>query len=51
MKRPEFSKKFWTITLCVSGLILIALIIWDMFFRYPKPQSEQTPEIYRAVVQ
>lgn len=40
MKKPEFSKKFWTIALSVGGLILILLVIWDLFFRY----SAEAPE-------
>ncbi len=37
MKKPEFSRKFWTITLTALILILVALVIWDRFFRYPPP--------------
>jgi hypothetical protein len=51
MRKPEFSKKFWGTILSVSGLILITLIVWDLFFRYPKQQSDRTPGIYRAVVE
>jgi hypothetical protein len=36
MKNPEFSKKFWIIVLSISGLILAVLIVWDLFFRYPR---------------
>lgn len=50
MKNPDFSKKFWLITLGSFGLILALLIVWDLFFRYPKPEQEYTPQIYRAVV-
>ena len=50
MKKPEFSKKFWTILLGVSGLILILLIIWDFFFRYPKPKSDYSRDVYQSVV-
>ncbi len=34
MKKPGFSRKFWTIVLSVSGLILILLLLWDRFLRY-----------------
>jgi hypothetical protein len=36
MKDPGFSKKFWILTLGSAGLILLLLIVWDLFFRYPK---------------
>jgi hypothetical protein len=51
MKRPEFSKKFWIITLGTAGLILVLLIIWDRFFRYPNPQHDPTQDVYRAGVE
>lgn len=51
MKNPEFSKKFWLITLGGSGLILTLLIVWDLFFRYPNPETDSTPGIYREVVE
>ena len=51
MKNPEFNKKFWIITLGTSGLILVSLIVWDMFFRYPKLQPDQTQGVYRARVE
>jgi hypothetical protein len=50
MKDPVFSKKFWLVTLGSAGLILLLLIVWDLFFRYPKLPIEQTPGVYRAVV-
>lgn len=40
MKKPEFSKKFWTILASVFGAILIVLLVWDWFFRYPDPEPE-----------
>ncbi|QHI68805.1 hypothetical protein [Tichowtungia aerotolerans] len=40
MKKPEFSKKFWTITLSTFGAIMLILLIWDWFFRYPAPEAE-----------
>lgn len=39
MRKPEFSKKFWTIALSVFGSILLILLIWDWFFRYA-PETE-----------
>jgi hypothetical protein len=51
MKDPAFSKKFWIITLCTFALILTLLIVWDLFFRYPKPKTDYTPAPYRAVVE
>ena len=50
MKRPEFSKKFWITVLGTSGLILVLLIVWDLFFRYPKPQAEKAQGIQHSVV-
>lgn len=47
MKNPEFSKKFWTITLVVFGTVLGGLIIWDLFFRYPRQPDGYKQEIYR----
>ena len=35
LKKPEFSKKFWGITLSVAGVLLTILVLWDFFFRYP----------------
>ncbi len=37
MKKPEYNRKFWTITLSVGALILVLLLVWDRFFRYPNP--------------
>ena len=51
LKDPAFSKKFWLITLGTAGLILALLVVWDLFFRYPKPQAEYKPSSYRAVVE
>jgi hypothetical protein len=51
MKKPDFSRKFWITTLSVSVLILVTLIVWDLFFRYPKQPVDQTPGVYRAVVE
>ena len=50
MKNPAFNKKFWMTTLGTAGLILVLLIVWDCFFRYPDPQSEKTPGVNRPAV-
>ncbi len=47
MKNPEFSKKFWLTTLGTAGAILALLIVWDLFFRYPKQSSGYKEEVYR----
>ncbi|MFA6173044.1 MAG: hypothetical protein WC334_00960 [Kiritimatiellales bacterium] len=51
MKNPEFNRKFWITTLGTSALILVLLIVWDMFFRYPKLPPEQTQGVYRIKVE
>ncbi len=51
MKNPSFNKKFWIITLGTSALILASLIVWDVFFRYPKTNLNPESQIYRAVVE
>ena len=48
MKKPEFSKKFWTIALSVGALILILLVIWDFFFRYPPIEPEPNAPAYEV---
>jgi len=50
LKDPSFSKKFWVSTLGSAGLILVLLIVWDMFFRYPDPYAERTPDVPRSAV-
>ena len=45
MKKPEFSKKFWTILLSSFGAILLGLIIWDQFIRYHVSEEETQPGI------
>jgi len=50
MKKPESNKKFWTITLSAGALILILLLVWDRFFRYPNEKPEYSPDTYRTVV-
>jgi len=42
LKKPDFSRNFWTIILSVAGLILVSLIIWDFFFRYPNDGPHQS---------
>ncbi len=50
MRKPEFNKKFWTITLSVCGLILALLLLWDRFLRYPSQEPGYESEPYRAVI-
>ena len=33
MKRPGFSRNFWIVVLSVCGVGLIALVVWDRFYR------------------
>ena len=49
-KDPAFSKKFWISTLGSAGLILVLLIVWDMFLRYPDPLAKLNPVVPRAGV-
>lgn len=49
LKNPAFSKKFWISMLGSAGLILVLLIVWDMFFRYPNHQTKRMPTVPRAV--
>jgi len=51
LKRPDFSRKFWLTILGTLGLVLALLIVWDLFFRYPKLQPDRTQGVYRAVVE
>jgi len=50
MRKPEFNKKFWTITLSVCGLILALLLLWDRFLRYPSQEPGYESEPYHAVI-
>ncbi|MBI9021064.1 MAG: hypothetical protein JEZ10_07405 [Verrucomicrobia bacterium] len=50
MKRPEFNRKFWMITLSAFALILVLLLLWDRFLRYPNEKPEYAPDSYRTVV-
>ncbi len=49
MKDPKYSKKFWTLLLGSAGFILVMLILWDRFLRYPKIPAEQMPRSHHAV--
>jgi hypothetical protein len=51
LKDPAFSKTFWTSILGTSALILIVLIVWDRFLRYPKLPTEQIPHTYPSAVE
>ena len=39
MKKPEFNHKFWIAILSIFALIIGSLLLWDMFFRYPRQSS------------
>lgn len=51
MKRPDFSRRFWITTAVVMILILGALLTWELFFHYPKPEPDYTDDVYHAVVE
>jgi hypothetical protein len=44
MKKPEYSKKVWVTTISIFSAILLGLIIWDLFLRYPGSEDELAPE-------
>lgn len=47
LKKPEFSRRFWITVLVSMGIVLVALVIWDRFFRSPeKPDYSQDPAVY-----
>jgi hypothetical protein len=46
MKRPEFSRRFWGISISVFVSVLLALIIWDRFFRYPDQPENAEPTLF-----
>ena len=46
MKKPEFSKRFWITAVSISGVILIILLVWDVFFRYPDREAEYSGDAY-----
>jgi hypothetical protein len=49
MKKPDFSRRFWITTLSALILILVALVIWDRFFRYPpKTDYLKDPNVYEV---
>ena len=51
LKNPGFSKKFWFSLLGSVGLILMVLIIWDLFFRYPAGRPDASPAAYRTTAE
>lgn len=51
MKKPELSRKFWMIVMGALGLILVLLIVWDFFFRYPDAEPDYSQDIYDAVAE
>jgi len=51
LKDPKFSKIFWTSIFGTAVFILVVLILWDRFLRYPKTPVDQTPNAYHAVVE
>ena len=44
LKKPGFSKKFWMTLLGVFAAVIGALVIWDLFFRYPDQPVRNTEE-------
>lgn len=50
MKKPGYSKKFWTIVLSIFGFVIGSLLIWDLFFRYPRESSSYEPESVRIEI-
>jgi len=51
MKKPDYSKKFWTTALSVGVGILMVLIIWDWFFRYPNNEPEYSGDAYEMEIE
>ncbi|MGE4488833.1 MAG: hypothetical protein AB7E95_04720 [Kiritimatiellales bacterium] len=51
MKKPAYSRKFWLTSTIVFVSVLLVLMVWDLFFRYPKQKPTAEPEVYRAVVE
>ena len=51
MKRGEFSRRFWVISAVLLIVMLGFLLAWELFFHYPKPESDYTDDVYRAVVE
>lgn len=48
MKNPTFAKRFWIGTLGGAGLILVLLVVWDYYFRYPKSTPTRTQGTVRS---
>lgn len=44
LKKPGFSKKFWMTVLGIFTAVIGALVIWDLFFRYPDQPARDTEE-------
>ncbi len=40
LKKKEVGGRFWLMVLVLLGAILAALIVWDIFFRYPDLQPD-----------
>jgi hypothetical protein len=51
LKDPAFNKTFWISIFGVAVLVLVLLILWDRFLRYPKQSVDELPGIYRVKVQ
>lgn len=47
MKDPKFSRRFWVSLVVPIILILLGLLVWDWFFRYPPPKDSPAQEINR----
>ncbi|MFA5689964.1 MAG: hypothetical protein WC959_12645 [Kiritimatiellales bacterium] len=42
MKKPGYSRRFWLITIGIITTAVLAIFIWDQFFRYPE-EAERMP--------
>lgn len=51
MKRPDFSRRFWVTSATVLIVALAVLLVWELFFHYPKPEPSYTDDVYEAVVE
>lgn len=43
LKKPEYSKKFWTTCGVILLTILVGLVLWDQLIRYRFPAEEELP--------